>query len=145
VDDRHRKSGTYWDHFECGGHYCRPLSAWSIVLAAAGFSANLLNYKFAPKIPGEMIKLFVTGADFTGTYKHDIFDKNVNFTVDSGLMKTKSIEIEIPSVQWDEIQVAVDEKDLEGNYEVVRNNNSITVVFNEIIDICKDFTIKSCY
>ncbi|RPI41990.1 MAG: hypothetical protein EHM46_05735, partial [Bacteroidetes bacterium] len=36
VDDRYRRAGLYWDHQEFGGHYYRPLAAWSILHAYLG-------------------------------------------------------------------------------------------------------------
>jgi len=139
VDERHKKWGTYWDHFECGGHYCRPLSAWSIVLAAAGFSAHLLDYKFAPKAPGEMIQLFITGADFTGTYRHDIYDGKVSFTIASGIMTAKSIELEIPAIAWGKVKLLVDGQDVSEQVEVSVTEKSVKLTFATPIQIKKDF------
>lgn len=32
--------GAFWDHWECGHHYTRPLSSWTTMNAAAGLSVN---------------------------------------------------------------------------------------------------------
>ncbi len=69
VDERYRHWGIYWDHQEFGGHYFRPMSAWAIIHAALGLSICDQVYTFAPKIPGDDIKLFFA---FHGGYGHYI-------------------------------------------------------------------------
>ena len=108
VDDRFKKSGMYWDHFECGGHYCRPLSSWGIVIAAAGYSVMCDRHSFKPNVPGERIRLYVTGSDFTGSYRHDKFENTVSFEVLSGAMKAKSISFEVAGIDFGNAKVYVD-------------------------------------
>ncbi|MFW5845941.1 MAG: GH116 family glycosyl hydrolase, partial [Planctomycetota bacterium] len=38
VDERYRDMGLYFDHQEYGGHYYRPMSAWSLINAMLGLS-----------------------------------------------------------------------------------------------------------
>ncbi len=42
--------GHFWDHWECGHHYTRPMSSWSTLLAASGMAVDYENKKlsFAP-------------------------------------------------------------------------------------------------
>ncbi len=42
--------GYFWDHWECGHHYTRPMSSWSTLLAASGIRIDHENKKlsFAP-------------------------------------------------------------------------------------------------
>ena len=44
VDERHRRLGQTWNHAECGEHYYRPLSSWSLLSAVGG-----LRYSAAAK------------------------------------------------------------------------------------------------
>lgn len=37
VEERHRLAGRMFNHEECGEHYYRPLSAWTLMLSLAGF------------------------------------------------------------------------------------------------------------
>ncbi len=42
--------GYFWDHWECGHHYTRPMSSWSTLIASSGMSVDYENKKlsFAP-------------------------------------------------------------------------------------------------
>ena len=35
--------GHFWDHWECGHHYTRPMSAWTTLIAASGLSVDYEN------------------------------------------------------------------------------------------------------
>jgi len=69
VDKRYRKNGLYWDHQEFGGHYYRPMSAWSIINAFLGLSINRGTYSFAPKNNNPEFKMFFSGPEGTAFYK----------------------------------------------------------------------------
>ncbi len=42
--------GHFWDHWECGHHYTRPMSSWSTLLAVSGLAVDYENKKlnFSP-------------------------------------------------------------------------------------------------
>lgn len=134
VDDRFKKSGMYWDHFECGGHYCRPLSGWAIVIAAAGYSVVCNAHAFKPNVPGERIKLYVTGSDFTGTYTHDKFNNTASFEVLSGEMKAESLSVEVEDIDFTNASVYVDGEKIE-NVSIDVTNNSVKFKFDGVIKI----------
>ena len=53
-----------WDEFECGHHYARALSSWSLLLALSGFeySAPAGRLRFAPRVSADGFRcLFSTG------------------------------------------------------------------------------------
>jgi uncharacterized protein (DUF608 family) len=58
VDDRYRKAGIYWNHMECGGHYFRPMAAWSILNALLGLGINQEVFSFDPQLPGKEYTVF---------------------------------------------------------------------------------------
>lgn len=37
VDNRYMQAGRIFNHEECGGHYYRPLAAWTLMLSLSGF------------------------------------------------------------------------------------------------------------
>ncbi|MBQ3518085.1 MAG: hypothetical protein IJA31_02055 [Clostridia bacterium] len=39
--------GHFWDHWECGHHYTRPMSSWSTLLAVAGLKIDYENKKLS--------------------------------------------------------------------------------------------------
>ena len=54
-----------WNEYECGHHYARALSSWSLLLALSGYrySAAERSLTFDPRLPGEEFRcLFTTGS-----------------------------------------------------------------------------------
>ncbi len=82
VDDRYRKAGLYFDHQEFGGHYLRPMSAWSILNAFLGYSVDREQYNFAPKLTDKNFKLFF--ATPTGTCLYRKLDNGISIDVRTG-------------------------------------------------------------
>ncbi len=39
--------GHFWDHWECGHHYTRPMSSWSTLIAASGMSVDYENKRLS--------------------------------------------------------------------------------------------------
>lgn len=50
INDNQLRFGHFWDHWECGHHYTRPMSAWSLLLAASGLNVDYEEKKltFSP-------------------------------------------------------------------------------------------------
>lgn len=68
VDDRYRRAGLYWDHQEFGGHYYRPMSAWSILNGALGLSVQRSTIRFSPQVPKRQFRIFFALPAGTGHY-----------------------------------------------------------------------------
>ncbi len=50
VDSIHSNQlrlGHFWDHWECGHHYTRPMSSWSTLLAVSGLKIDCENKKLS--------------------------------------------------------------------------------------------------
>ncbi len=50
VDSIHSNQfrlGHFWDHWECGHHYTRPMSSWSTLIAASGMKVDYENKKIS--------------------------------------------------------------------------------------------------
>ncbi|NOU35764.1 MAG: hypothetical protein HOO88_03195 [Kiritimatiellaceae bacterium] len=93
VDDRYRKNGMYFDHQEYGGHYFRPMSAWSIINAMAGLGIKHGEYTFAPKLNRADVKLFFAAPD---TYGHFIRTSgSVKIKTAGGELKIKKLTVEL--------------------------------------------------
>ncbi|MCX8038083.1 MAG: non-lysosomal glucosylceramidase [Candidatus Sumerlaeia bacterium] len=58
-----------WDEKECGGHYVRAMSSWSLLLALAGFlyDGPRAQMTFAPVFTPEKFKCFFTAAEGWGS------------------------------------------------------------------------------
>lgn len=50
IHSNQLRLGHFWDHWECGHHYTRPMSSWSTLIAASGMKVDYENKKltFAP-------------------------------------------------------------------------------------------------
>lgn len=50
IHNNQLRFGCFWDHWECGHHYTRPMSSWSTLLAASGMKLDYANKKltFSP-------------------------------------------------------------------------------------------------
>lgn len=95
VDDRYRKNGMYWDHQEFGGHYFRPMSAWSILNAALGLTINADRFGFDPKPPGERHKMFFSFGTGTGHFVSSPASGGRRFSVEvsSGKMLVREVSL----------------------------------------------------
>ncbi|MBR6568480.1 MAG: hypothetical protein IKK60_07485 [Clostridia bacterium] len=51
IHSNQLRLGHFWDHWECGHHYTRPMSSWSTLIAVSGMSVDYENKKltFSPK------------------------------------------------------------------------------------------------
>jgi non-lysosomal glucosylceramidase len=72
VDARYRKVGMYWDHIEFGGHYYRPMSAWAVINGLLGLTINDGAYGFAPRVPGDDVRLFFSFGSGTAHYERRV-------------------------------------------------------------------------
>ena len=45
IADNQMRLGHFWDHWECGHHYTRPMSSWSILNAVSGMFVDYDNKK----------------------------------------------------------------------------------------------------
>jgi uncharacterized protein (DUF608 family) len=59
-----------WCEIECGGHYARAMSSWSLLLALSGFEYDGPRYrlKFSPRYQPENFKCFFSTVDGWGTF-----------------------------------------------------------------------------
>lgn len=52
IHNNQYRLGHFWDHWECGHHYTRPMSSWSTLIAASGMKVDYENKKlsFSPAV-----------------------------------------------------------------------------------------------
>jgi len=57
-----------WNEIECGGHYARAMSSWSLLLAATGYQYDALRKQltFAPRVTPNRIRAFFCGPEGWG-------------------------------------------------------------------------------
>ena len=47
IHSNQLRLGHFWDHWECGHHYTRPMSSWSTLIAALGLKIDYENKKLS--------------------------------------------------------------------------------------------------
>ena len=47
INDNQLRFGHFWDHWECGHHYTRPMSSWTLLHAVSGLSVDYENKKIS--------------------------------------------------------------------------------------------------
>jgi uncharacterized protein (DUF608 family) len=60
-----------WNEIECGGHYARAMSSWSLLLAASGYEYDgpAKALRFAPHVTPENFKAFFCGPEGWGSLR----------------------------------------------------------------------------
>ncbi len=47
INDNQMRLGCFWDHWECGHHYTRPMSSWSTLIGASGLAVDYERKKIS--------------------------------------------------------------------------------------------------
>ncbi|GJM64378.1 hypothetical protein PEDI_49300 [Persicobacter diffluens] len=134
IDDRYRKAGLYWDHQEFGGHYYRPMSAWSVLNALAGYNLVKDHYTFAPKNHEESYNLFFSANTGTGALIKD--HQAVNVEAYSGTLQLASLTL--PTTLWQKKNNLITTK--EGAVKVkkwIEKDGMTTAIFDQVIELEK--------
>lgn len=67
IHNNQMRFGSFWDHWECGHHYTRPMSSWTTLHAALGLSVNYENKKLSFNPIDKNIKLPLVLPDVLAT------------------------------------------------------------------------------
>jgi hypothetical protein len=92
-----------WCEIECGGHYTRAMSSWSLLLALSGFEYDgpRGRLRFSPRCQPENFKSFYSTAEGWGTFSQKAGGKTQKTTlaVLAGRVWLKAFQIGVPSGQ----------------------------------------------
>ena len=82
-----------WDEFECGHHYARALSSWSLLLALSGYqySGPAQRLRFAPPAAAGEFRSFFTAGTAWGTVR--ITGRQAELRVEAGELTLRRLEI----------------------------------------------------
>lgn len=87
-----------WSEIECGGHYARAMSSWSLLLALSGFEMDgpRGHLQFNPRHTPENFKCFFTGPEGWGNFAQKLESGTQKFevAVKSGTLAVKSIQFQ---------------------------------------------------
>jgi len=89
-----------WNEPECGDHYARAMSSWSLLLALSGFdySAPDSRIRFAPKLNRRDFRTFFSTGGCWGSYSQRVSGKTAaaRIRLSCGTLKLSAVELEIP-------------------------------------------------
>ncbi len=67
IHNNQMRLGSFWDHWECGHHYTRPMSSWTTLHAALGLSVDYANKRVTLNPIDKNIKLPLCLPDILAT------------------------------------------------------------------------------
>ena len=67
IHDNQMRLGYFWDHWECGHHYTRPMSSWTTLNALLGLSVDSKNRVLRMRPKESLITLPLCTCDFLAT------------------------------------------------------------------------------
>lgn len=142
VDDRYRHYGLYFDHQEFGGHYFRPMSAWSNINAILGLTIKNGEYSFAPALNDKNQKLFFTHANGFAHYERKVLGKMESIKLISKNFSAKSLTFQtLSSVK--KVSLSVNGKKIgEGDYAAIISGKSLTLAFKKPVKIKSELVLS---
>ena len=78
VDENQRRFGAFWDHWECGHHYTRPMSSFSTLNAALGLKVNSAEKTISLSPVSENITLPLCLCDALATVEFSNGNMNID-------------------------------------------------------------------
>lgn len=135
VYDRYVHRRAPWNHIECGDHYFRALSVWTVLLGLQGFRWNAVRRSlgFSPRIsPLDHRSLFCTAAGWGEYFAQTAGTKRVHRIVHrAGKLALSELTIGLSTVEGDaplkNLRVSYDGKNVSVLSAVVNNRVVITL------------------
>jgi non-lysosomal glucosylceramidase len=132
-----------WDEFECGHHYARAMSSWSLLLALSGYhyDASRQHLALAPKVGPENFASFFSAGTAWGQFLQDIVDPDGNkdytarLEVRYGEVTLQSLSLPLDS--YAACQVFVDSKK-----QAINWSPGESIVFSEPITLRSGQTLE---
>lgn len=104
-----------WNEIECGGHYARAMSSWSLLLALSGYECDALTrtLRFTPRITPNQFKSLFCGPDGWGTLAQvqDGQTQRNEIAVVEGQLTVSQLQLVAPAAK--RVHVTVGEKSVE--------------------------------
>jgi hypothetical protein len=134
-----------WNEIECGGHYARAMSSWSILLALSGYEydAPARTLRVAPRITPDNFKAFFCGPEGWGTLQQ-IRDgqgqRNVIEVAEGllGLSEVRLVARETPKT----VTVALQGAALEAKAKITGDDVRISLVRSQEVKAGESLTVR---
>ena len=89
-----------WDEFECGHHYARAMSSWSLLLALSGYhySAPAGKLSFAPRLNADDFRCFFSTGSAWGSFRQQVSGARTacSLEVRYGHLTLRTFELALP-------------------------------------------------
>jgi hypothetical protein len=129
---------------ECGDHYVRPMSSWTLFHALTGisYSEEIKQLLFAPRMnPTNFQSFFITNTAW-GKVNQELSETRLNFSlcVSYGNLNLNSILLKsIEKLSFDKIKyckiLSLEKEDIIIDAKLIRNNLSIEISLSETTSI----------
>lgn len=131
-----------WNEVECGNHYARALSSWSLLTALSGYrySAPLARLSFAPRVNAADFRTFFTTGSGWGTYRQTLSRQSATASVEVTRGTLTLAELGIDSQLGPTVQAAatVDGRAAQATAQstgAIRFEPSVTVSAGETLEV----------
>ncbi|MBL8218634.1 MAG: hypothetical protein JNL62_05375 [Bryobacterales bacterium] len=94
VRDRHDgRRRNPWDEVECGHHYARALSSWSLLNAISGIQVSIpdKHLRFRPRVAGTSFRTLFTAGTAWGVYEQSA--TNVGLRIHGGTLEVATLDV----------------------------------------------------
>ncbi len=95
IHERYLRAGRFWNHVECGDHYYRAMSSWTVLLSVTGFKVDVPKEMLtvAPPLPGREFR--APWASSTGWGRFKQLDKYFELRCESGMVSFKLLRLNL--------------------------------------------------
>jgi hypothetical protein len=136
-----------WCEIECGGHYTRAMSSWSLLLALSGFHYDgpRAALRFAPSCNSKNFKSFFSAPEGWGNLSQKVEGKTQKseIAVKSGKLRVKALELAAVSngttphieVTLDGRKIAVESSVSDNHYRIHFENTGVVVEEGTTLEI----------
>jgi hypothetical protein len=132
-----------WDEFECGHHYSRSMSNYSLLLGLSGFkySAPEKILGFSPKIFQDDFRSFFSVASGWGLYSHKLDNYKAEYCihVKCGSVTLERLELPIASKEKSKMEVQFGNKTVD--FEIIQKNE-FSVITMKTLTVNKGQELK---
>ena len=129
-----------WNEVECGNHYARALSSWSLLTALSGYrySATDARLAFAPRVNASDFRCFFTTGSGWGTYRQRLAAQEAVASIEltRGTLKLKQLGVESGSKSVAQVTAS-----LNGRPVSARTEGPNGAVFDPPVDLTAGQTL----
>lgn len=128
-----------WDEVECGHHYARAMSSWSLLTALSGFaySAPLKELRFAPRVNRKHFRcLFSTGTAW-GSYSQQTARERlrIEISIEGGRLELDILRLPLHRDSAKLLSPTEAAVEVDGEQTIVRFRSSVTLEEGETLTL----------